>query len=105
MMAHHLNAPLSFRPHTHKHQLSPLSKLLLCLEWQKTTLRPRQSAKTYTQHQDSTDYAEGMLVSAGQVGGLLEFSKIEDTLLVNNIVSLFIFSFFAKTTNAATLSI
>lgn len=54
---------------------------------------------------DSTDYAEGMFVSAGQVGGLLKFSKIEDTLLVNNMVSLFLFSFFAKTTNAATLSI
>ncbi|KAF7641019.1 hypothetical protein LDENG_00299320, partial [Lucifuga dentata] len=90
MVAYHLSAPLVFKPHQ---QISNVSSMM-------TSVLPEKIAKQYIEQNtdsniiystsavviDGTDYDVGMFVSVGQEGGLPQFSKIEQILLVNNNV-------------------
>ena len=87
MMAYSLSAPSFFKPHQ---QTSSISSVMVS--------GLPDDAKAYVEHMtessmiystsvvnvDGTDYGVDMFVSVGQEGGLPQFSKIEQILLVDN---------------------
>ncbi|XP_073718055.1 uncharacterized protein [Misgurnus anguillicaudatus] len=87
MMAYHLNAPSFFKPHQ---QTSNVSSVLVSElpEVAKEHIKQKTDSNLiYSTSKiiiDGTDYDVGMFVSVGQEGGLPQFSKIQQILLVNN---------------------
>nr|XP_023651449.1 uncharacterized protein LOC111835405 isoform X2 [Paramormyrops kingsleyae] len=90
MMAYHLSAPLFFKPHTHASSVTSVYVATLpevAKDFIQTKTDRENIYSTSKVTINGTDYASGMLVSAGQAGGLPKFSRIENILLVNNTAS------------------
>lgn len=90
MVAFYLTAPAFFKPH---HQTSDVSSVLVSVLPEVAKEHVQQitdSNMIYGTSKitvDGTGYGVGMFVSVGQEGGLPQFCKIEQILLINNDVT------------------
>lgn len=90
MMAYYLSAPSFFKP---RHQTSNVSSVLVSElpEVAKEHIKQKTDSNLiYSPSKiiiDGTDFDVGMFVSVGEEGGLPQFSKILQILLVNNDVT------------------
>lgn len=91
MVAYYLSAPSFFKPHQQTTNVSSVSVALLPEVAKEHIKQKTDSSMIYSTSNiviHGTKYNIGMFVSVGQEGGLPQFSKIEQILLVNNDVTL-----------------
>lgn len=89
MMAYHLSAPSFFKPHTQASSLSSVQDATLP-QVAKDSIQTQTDSQiiysTSTVSTKGTEFANGMFVSVGHSGGLPNFSRIDQVLLVHNSV-------------------
>ena len=89
MMAYHLSAPSFFKPHTQASSLSSVQVATLpqvAKDFIQTQTDSQTIYSASTVSIKGTEFANGMFVSVGHSGGLPNFSRIDQVLLVNNSV-------------------
>lgn len=91
MVAFHLSGPSFFKPHQQTSNVCSVMVSALpdvAKAYVEQVTDSRMIYSTSKVNVDGMDYAVGMFVSVGQEGGLPQFCKIEQILLVNNFVVL-----------------
>lgn len=89
MVAYYLSAPSFFKPHQQTSNVSSLMVSLLPNVAKAYIEQITESNMIYSTSKvsiDGMDYDVGMFLSVGEKGGLPQFCKIEQILLVNNHV-------------------
>ena len=90
MVAYYLTAPSFFKPHQQTSNVSSVFVSVLPEVAKEHIKQKTDSNMIYSTSNiiiDGTSWVVGMFVSVGQEGGLPQFSKIEQILLVNNDVT------------------
>lgn len=90
MVAYHLSAPSFYKPHQQTSNVCSVLVSVLPEIARQHIEQKTDSNMIYSTLRiiiDGTNYDVGMFVSGGQEGGLPQFSKIEQILLVNNDVT------------------